>query len=261
MRAIILWCLLAATAAGQEIRLDGPTSPLAPREYAQILVHDLSESDLVAASIEWTPRDETTLIPARLWGGQPFLLFSARKPGEYTIVVTINAWRNNLDAAVDATRRAAIIDPALYQRLESVAADLRQRYPVRTGTCTVEIAGTIPEPPAPPIPPPDPPPKVADQVTIVVESQDTLDATQLEIVHGEAVRSAATAAGLEFRCVDTDATGPDVAEVQHALDAARGQSVPRLVFAAAGQVTESIPLPATVAATVSLLQSRGATKR
>lgn len=260
MRALlVLLCVLtAAITAGQDIQLHGPAVPVEPREYVQIMVQDLTDADITAASIDWTPRAETTLIPARLWGGQPFLLFSARRPGRYEIVVTVHAWRNDLDAAVDATRRAAVIDQALFQRLESLAADLRTRYPVRTGRCTVEVAGVVPTPPDPPAPPgPDPPPQSADQVTIVTESQEPLSAEQLEIVHGENVRSAATAAGLEFHVLDVNASGPDLERVKHALDACRGQSLPRIVFSAQRKVTDNRPLPASVADAVGLIQSRG----
>jgi len=205
------------------------------------------------AGIEWTPREDTTLIPARLWGGQPFLLFAARQPGTYTIHVTLHAWRNNLDAAVDAVRRAALIDQDLFQRLESLASDLRSRYPVRSGSITVTVAGQLP--PDPPQPPG--PVTTADQVTIVTESTDTLSVAQQEIIHGEAVRSAAAAAGLEFHAVDRDISGPDAGRVQHALEACAGQSVPRLVFSAAGQVIDTLPLPASVAETVTLFHARG----
>lgn len=247
---ILLWAS-AAIAAGEEIRLDAPASPVQPREYVQILVQGLPDAEMPAASIEWTPRDDTTLIPARLWGGQPFLLFAGRRPGTYTIVVTTHGWRTNLDAAVDAARRAALIDQDLFQRLESLAADMRSRYPVRTGTCTVIVAGA-PEPPEPR----PPPVTAADQVTIITESQEPASAEQLEIVNGEAVRQAAAAAGLEFQHVDQHATGPDIEHVRHALEDAVRQGVPRIVFSASGTVTESLPLPASVADTVELIRMR-----
>jgi hypothetical protein len=255
---LLLAWLVPAIAGGQEVVLSGPSSPLQPREYAQILVYGLADSDLPTASIEWSPRDGTTLMPARLWGGQPFLLFAARTPGTYTITVTQNGWRANLDAAVDAMRRAATVDADLFSRLANVHTELRNRYPVRTGSCLVTVAGDVPTPPTPP---PDPSVK-ADQVTIVTESQEALPAEQLEAINGEAVRSAATAAGLDFQCVDKDITGPDVQRVGHVLAACQGQPVPRIVFSSAGKVIEgaNVPLPATVAATVTLIQRYAADK-
>lgn len=250
---VLVW---AAIAGGQEIVLDGPALPVQPREYCQIMVGGLSDADLPAASIEWTPRDGTTLMPARLWGGQPFLLFAARTPGRYTIVVTQNAWRANLDAAVDAARRAPVLDAELFRQLQSLQTELRNRYPVRSSSCTVTVAGDVPTPPPPDIPVTG----KADQVTIVTESQDTLSAEQLEVVNGEAVRSAAAAAGLDFQCVDRHITGPDVQRVGHVLAACQGQPVPRLVFSAAGKVIHNVPLPATVAEAATLIDRYGGRK-
>jgi hypothetical protein len=103
--------------------------------------------------------------------------------------------------------------------------------------------------------PPNPPGPVtaADQVTIVTESQEQLSAEQLKVINGQEVRTAAEAAGLAFRSIDRDVTGPDVASVQHAIDAAKGQPVPRLVFSKAGKVIASVELPGTVAEAVGLV--------
>lgn len=253
---IVVWCL-AAIAAAEDLRLDAPTSPVQPREYVQILVHGLAEADLPSAAIEWTPRADTTLIPARLWGGQAFLLFAARRPGTYTIVVTTHGWRTKLDDAVDAAKRASSIDQDLFGQLEHLAGEMRSRYPARSGTCTVVVAGE-PEPPEPR----PPPVTAADQVTIVTESQEPMTAEQLEIVNGEEVRSAAAAAGLEFQCVDQHAAGPDLERVAHAIEAAGGgKRLPQIVFSAAGTVIEALPLPASVAQTVELIRQRGEARR
>lgn len=112
-------------------------------------------------------------------------------------------------------------------------------------------------------PPPDPPPgpdAEADQVTIVTESQETLPAEQQQIVNGEEVRSAATAAGLEFHAVDKDVSGPSAVLVGHVLAACKGKPVPRLVFSQAGKVIYNEPLPATVQATLALIKKYGGKK-
>jgi len=151
MRRAIAGCwllLLAAIAAGQEIRLDAPTEPIQPREYCQILVSGLADAELAGATIDWSPREGTTLMPARMWGGQPFLLFSARQPGKYSITVSVHAWRTNLDAAIDAARRAAI-DTESLQLLTDVQRQLAGRYPPKSGSCVLEVAGGPPPPPPP----------------------------------------------------------------------------------------------------------------
>jgi hypothetical protein len=117
----------------------------------------------------------------------------------------------------------------------------------------VEVAGQV----TPPPPPPPPPDRVADQVTIVVESQDQMTAEQIEIVNGQEVRAAAQAAGQTFRAVDRDVTGPDAAHVQHAIAASKNEPLPRVVFSKAGQVIAQAPLPATVAAMVELIRQGG----
>jgi hypothetical protein len=113
-----------------------------------------------------------------------------------------------------------------------------------------------PAPPAPPIPAPVPPSpdRVADQVTIITESQDQMTAEQITIVNGQEVRAAAQAAGQTFRAVDRHVTGPDAAAVKHAITAVENQPLPRIVFSKAGQVIAQAALPATVAATVELIR-------
>lgn len=120
----------------------------------------------------------------------------------------------------------------------------------------VQLGGAVPVIPVDPFDPTPPPPVTgeADQVVIVTESTESLSAEQLQIVNGEEVRSAASAAGLEFRAVDKDVTGPDLQRIAHVLAAVQGQPVPRLVFAKAGKVIDNQPLPATPAATVARIK-------
>ena len=123
----------------------------------------------------------------------------------------------------------------------------------------VKLGGTGPVGPNDPVTPPDPNAK-ADQLTIVTESRETLTAEQQEIVNGEAVRSAAQAAGLTFHAIDKDVTGPDLQRVGHVLAACQGKPVPRLVLSKAGQVIFNETLPATVAQTLALIKKYGGTK-
>lgn len=109
-----------------------------------------------------------------------------------------------------------------------------------------------PDPPSPPGPPVVG--KAADEVVIVTESTERLSAEQLQIINGQEVRQAAATAGLEFRSVDRDITGPDAGRVKHAIDAAKDKPIPRIVFAAKGQVVASVELPASVDATVALIR-------
>ncbi len=167
----LLLIVCGSTLHAQGITLTGPSGSVEPREYAQILVSGLSDQDLPAARVEWTPTAGTTLIPARTWGGQPFLWFSARNPGRYTITVTANGWRRSLDAA---TREAttAKLDEALLARLAALSEEITLRYPVTSGQCAVEVAGD-------PIPPPIPPPPVTGMRRILLIRETSQSTPQL----------------------------------------------------------------------------------
>jgi len=150
-----LLILAAASAWAQGITLIGPDGPIDPKDYAQVQVQGLSDDALPAARVEWTPTAGVTLIPAKTWGGQPFLWFSARNPGKYTITVTCNGWRTSLDRALSEAKSARI-DPDLLARLSTLSEEVILRYPVTSGSCVVEVSGTQPDPTPPPVPPPTP---------------------------------------------------------------------------------------------------------
>jgi hypothetical protein len=244
-RVTLLLILLPAIAAGQEIRLDGPGEPIQPREYCQVLVSGLSDADLPGATVDWSPREGTTCMPARLWGGQPFLLFSGKQPGLYRISVTTNAWRGNLDASVDAARRAGTIDPETLARLVTVQSDLAARYPLRTGTCDVEVAG-VPPPPTPPDPGPDPPPATKVTAVTYVHEKD-----QNHVPRGVASAlqslNAAGSCGVcsEFEEDTLTGTGQVPAQYRVALEAARKAGLPALVVQAGDQVLRVVRDPQT----------------
>jgi hypothetical protein len=171
MRAILVWMCLAAIAAGADLALIPPSGPIEPREYAQISVYGVADRDLAGARVEWSPRDGTTLIPARLWGGQPFLWFSARQPGKYSVTITIHGWRQTLDQAA-AEMGAAGVDDAAAGRLRDLAQDMATRYPTARATCVLEVAGG-PPPEPPPAPDPAPPATTARSLVILRESGST----------------------------------------------------------------------------------------
>lgn len=251
--AILLAAWTAIAAAQQDIRLDGPTSPLQPREYSQILVTGLSDTDLTSAAIDWTPREGTTLIPARLWGGQPFLLFTARQPGRYTISVSTNAWRANLDAAVDAARRAGTIDAESLNKLVALQTDLARRFQLRSGTCDVEVAGDPPTPPPPP-----PPPVTAIQRALILTDSDKPNPTQalqLNLLRNDQAWSKKIEI-LDQR-TETEDEVP-AALVASALQYLAGRPLPRLIgLGAAGAFAFDVELPATAAAIKQTLLDRG----
>jgi hypothetical protein len=255
MRALLLLVLSALPAFAQDIVLDGPDSPVQPREYAQILVSGLSDAELPSATIAWAPRDNTTLLPARLWGGQPFLLFSGKTPGRYTITVTTHAWRANFDAVVDAARRSGAVDQDTFQRLASLQTDLRFRYPLRTASCDVEVAGV---PPIDPPDPPDPPPPVtAVQAALILWDSDSPNeelGRQLTLL-----RNAWQTRNLEILDRRTeDETETMAAQVTRALEYLGPKPLPRLIaIGASGGCVADVSLPATAEAIQAQLRQWG----
>lgn len=149
MRAItaLLLFLVATTTFGQGIILVGPDTPVQPKDFVQILVSGLEDSQLPAARVEWTPTNGVTLIPARTWGGQPFLWFSSRAAGKFTITVTVNGWRKSVDAAVSDVTKSGIAA----SEFKTAAAALAAQYPMTSGNCVLEVAGENPPPPPPPV--------------------------------------------------------------------------------------------------------------
>jgi hypothetical protein len=251
----LLW---PAIAGGQDIVLDGPDSPVQPREYAQILVSGLSDAELPSATIAWAPRDNTTLLPARLWGGQPFLLFSGKTPGRYTITVTTHAWRANYDAVVDAARRSGAVDQDTFQRLASLQTDLRFRYPLRTASCDVEVAGVPPiDPPDPPKPPDPPPPAIAVQAALILWDSDSPNeelGRQLTLL-----RNAWQTRNLEILDRRTeDETETVAAKVTRALEYLGPKRLPRLIaIGSSGGCVADVSLPATAEAIQAQLRQWG----
>lgn len=255
MRAFVLSLLLwlPSLAAGQEIVLDGPDTPLQPREYSQILVTGLADADLTSAVIDWTPREGTTLIPARLWGGQPFLLFSGKHAGRYTITVSTHAWRANLDAAVDAARRAGQIDADSLAKLVALQTDLGKRYPHRSATCEVEVAGENPTPPPPP-----PPPVTAIQRALILLDSDLPNpdqALQLNLLRNDPTLSKKIE--ILDRRTETEDEVP-AALVASALQYLAGRPLPRLLgLNAAGGFVFDVELPRSAADITAELSRRG----
>jgi hypothetical protein len=86
MQAIL--CLLLLSAA-EPIVLQGPDGPVEPGQSVQVFVTGIDEAALPAAYAGHWPRKQTTFVPARTWGGKPFIWFAAARSGEYLISVCV----------------------------------------------------------------------------------------------------------------------------------------------------------------------------
>jgi len=93
-RLTLVWLaplLLCARVGWAEIEIVGPQQPLEPGEYAQVLVRGIDEDHLPQAKVIYYPREKVICVPARTWGGSPFIWFGAKLPGRYLLAVVIPA--------------------------------------------------------------------------------------------------------------------------------------------------------------------------
>ena len=87
--AMAVTLLLGSLAYCDGITITGPTEPVQVTEQVQLSVKGLTDADLPKARVIVWPRERTTMVPARTWGGDPFIWFSARLPGTYLIAMAV----------------------------------------------------------------------------------------------------------------------------------------------------------------------------
>ena len=91
MRRVALFLLLIAVQATAlaGISIEVPATPVAAGQNVQIYIEGI-EPDLLSKAIttHW-PREGTTFVPAKTWGGNPFIWFEATQPGRYLVSVTV----------------------------------------------------------------------------------------------------------------------------------------------------------------------------
>jgi len=148
--------LLCGPLVAGEIAIKAPGEPLEVKEHVILPVSGIPEEALSSASVDITPSTGVTLIAAKSWTGEPFLLFQARKPGTYTITISLNGWIAGLDAST-AKAEAALGGDILATQLRALVNRLILTYPLSKGSCLVEVAGEDDSPtPPPPVPVPEP---------------------------------------------------------------------------------------------------------
>lgn len=171
-RWFLLFAAFVSSAMGADIRVVGPTQPIKPNKQVKIIVQGLELSELRSASVTISPTDGVEMSTEVGWDLVPYIRFQSENNGVYHLSVTTNNWREDLDTAL-SKMRGAIIDPAMFKEFETTANRIVAQYPVRTGTCVLEVAGT-PIPPPNPDPPPGPtPPPVTQGKRIIVIVRET----------------------------------------------------------------------------------------
>jgi len=150
-------------------------------------------------TIDWEPKAGVTLIPATMWGGQPFIWFRSRNGGEVRITLSMNGWRQSLNDALSAVQ-AAKVDAELTADLVAVGKRAAAMYPLSHTEVVLEIGD--PEPivalPHPTVPDPTLPP---GKQWIVLFTQNPGGATNL--------RKAVTAQYPQVQTVLTTPQGKD----------------------------------------------------
>ena len=274
--------VLTAAALGQEIQLAGPSSPIARGGSAVVLVTGLADAELPAAVVEIEPAAGITLLPGKLWGGgQNFvwvLVAPDAPPGPRTLTVGLGrqylplhrALTVQVEAATEVVRQArqAAIAAELLGPLEAMARDtaaaaasLRQKYPGRSGSCPLEVAG--PRPPPVPPPPPEPPPIVTGKRIAVVlyetgTSNERFNAFLLSLRHPQSdVAKYLKEKGHLLDILDQQNASPKwLGAIQQ-----RNLALPALIFADAGSFSvlsaEELRLPLTPGQFLDKLKANG----
>jgi hypothetical protein len=109
LKAIVF--LIAATMPLQlteALEIVGPTK-IEVREFATLTVKGATAAELPQSRLIYWPRKGCQVIPAVTWGGEPFILFTARQPGEYLLAVVIHS--QDGDAYAELTITVGNPDP------------------------------------------------------------------------------------------------------------------------------------------------------
>jgi len=88
MHAVLVFLLCFAGPRQPAIEIDGPQT-LAVGEYGDYAVRGLSLEQAKAAYVDVWPEAGTTVRPVVTWSGEPLLLFRARTPGQYRLLVAV----------------------------------------------------------------------------------------------------------------------------------------------------------------------------
>ena len=229
MHAVLVFLLCFAGPRQPAIEIDGPQT-LAVAEYGDYAVRGLSLEQAKAAYVDVWPEAGTTVRPVVTWSGEPLLLFRARTPGQYRLLVAVPVSADRLIVA---------------------------KKVIQVGTPQPEPQ---PEPKPEPKPPqPEPQPQQKWQIAVVLETGqlDNLPEGQRSLLASLLVRKEIAARGHHFAGIfDKDSERSAGAQHKGWFDAARGQQLPVLLLAPlSGGTVRAYPLPADVNAFWKLLAS------
>lgn len=154
----ILLLLVTSLAWGQEIILEGPTSPIYVNCKEYIYYRGIKPEEMAKASVYITP-GEGAFFKRGTLEGEPMIAFEGRVPNKYTVTIGINVehvkWRRSLASTLQEAADVGLdkLDPVLFGKLKQSYTESGTKYPSRGGSIVIEV---IPIGHKPPVDPPDP---------------------------------------------------------------------------------------------------------
>ena len=217
---LALFCLFLPNPG---LEIDGPET-LAVAEYGDYAIRGLSLEQAKTAYVDVWPEAGTTIRPVLTWAGEPLLLFRARAPGQYRLLVVVPVSADRLVVAKKV----------------------------------IQVGTPQPEPKPDPGPQPEPQPKPYRELWLLVveERLDRTPQTAAIVLAPELRRLLSD----RVRLLDKDVL--DKADnvpnwARKWLDLAKGKPLPYLfLFTEHGEVLWEGPLPKTLAEVRALIEQR-----
>lgn len=248
---ILAVLLLCSTAFGQ-ITITGPTE-IQPNVYNRYDVGGLTEAQLIAAKLDYSPTEGVILFPVKSWGGEPFILLMAQKPCTININISLNSWRQTLQRSIAEADKANVED-AIVDTIKQADKQAEEKYPFGEGAVAILVKD-----PAPPKPKPEPTPSGKYDVVVFYSSDQLRDMPkeQNAVLNSDKLREAMKAEGHTFLQAfedDVFTEGIDV-KFKPFVEAVKGQATPLVVVRdkETGEIKFK-PLPASPDAMLALLK-------
>lgn len=249
---MLLMLALAAASLGAEVRIVAPVSPVQPNAIAVLPVEGLV--DLSTAKVECIPAP-TLLFPIKTWDGMTAIFFQAATPGKYSVTVSVNGWRRDLDAAI-ARIPAQAVKTEVLAELTKAAAAMAAAYPLVHETAALEVAGQLPPPGPVPDPKPDPKPnlKVTKATYVFEKDQTSVPRAVTAALNKISAESSGSIVVAQFDDDVTNGLGTVPAQYKIAIAKAREEGLPALVVQSGDVVTRVVKNPLTEAQVLEALK-------
>lgn len=257
--ALLLW-LVASAAYGQRVTSDivihsEPT--VSAGSFTLVTVTGLAADEIPKAQIGLVPPDAKILtlrLPTE--DGAAFLLAVTKDaaPGVRTFRVSLNPWREHLDAAAEGVSGIEESDVA---RIKELAAELGKKYTYKFGSAVLEVAGA-PFPPGPDPPTPPTPTPGKKRIVILLERGQMTPEQSRTVT---ALQSGGTAAS-KYLIAKThliNVLDDDHPQAQAWLAKLGSQQLPAVIISDAGSSAVSFvgDLPGTADAVIELVKKAG----